>query len=120
MGGHNEFSGTDEFGRLSNLVQRESEFGLFECQTQLLITVNGDLRDVGFERALRDTTKMLSRLSSRLWVTDCLLSVSCDYEDKKFIFSDPQWVLEREVTDWARNLAWKYTDDSSKEEHYEQ
>lgn len=64
--------------------------------------MSGALRDADFEHALRDTTRMLARLSSRLWVANCLVSVSSD--GKQFIFNKPEWILDREAIGWTDKL----------------
>ncbi len=74
--GFENSSDVDEFNNHSNLMRGENECNLFEWQPKILITVNGALRDADFKQALRDTTKMLARLSSRLWVTNCLIRLN--------------------------------------------
>lgn len=100
--GHNMSSNTDEFGDFSNLMDGENYFNTFECQTKVLIVISGNLRDAYFDEALRDTAKMLSRLSSRLYVTSCLVRVE-SYNDS-FIFNDPDWIINMELSDWVDNL----------------
>lgn len=104
--GNNSSSNVDEFDNFSNLMEGENYFNSFEHQTVVLITLHGALRNAEFEEALRDTTKMLSRLSSRLRVNHCVISVSS--YDRSFVFSDPEWVLNMEKTDWARDLLWQF------------
>lgn len=84
-------------------------FRAFNTQERVLITVKGNLRDRLFKQTLKETTKMLARLSSRLWVLNCLVRVRSDM-DETFIFNNPKWVYKREITDWARNLLWKFDD----------
>ncbi len=97
--GFKNSSDADEFDNRSNLMRGENECNLFEWQPNVLITLNGALRDASYECAIRDTTKMLARLSSRLWVKSCLISVSSD--ERKFVFCDPKWVLNRELSEWV-------------------
>lgn len=96
-------SNVDEFGRRSNLRRGENRFGLFEWQSRILITVNGALQDSDFGHALKDTIKMLSRLSSRLWVMNCLISVSSK-DGNQLVIHNPSWVLNRERSDWVDKL----------------
>jgi len=104
--GLNTSSNVDEFNKRSNLMQRENQWGLFEWQTKILITVEGSLRDASFQNTLRETTRMLSRLSSRLWVKSCLISVSSD--KKQFIFHDPDWIIKQELTDWVDHFIHRF------------
>lgn len=107
--GHNVSSNVDEFNRMSNLARYENYHKLFEHQTNVLITVNGGLRDVEFKKAVHDTTKMLARLSSRLWVNECVISV--DSEDKSYVFCNPKWVIYRELNGWTDGLLWKFAEE---------
>lgn len=102
MQGYETSSNADEFLQRSNLRRGEHYLGLFKWQTHILITVNGSLRDADFEHALRDTTRMLARLSSRISVMNCLISVSS--EGKQFIFDNPDWILSRKDSGWADKL----------------
>lgn len=102
-------SNVDDFGKHSNLYN-DKYFRIFTFQERVLITVQGNLRDRLFKQTLKETTKMLARLSSRLYVCDCLIRVQSDMGEK-FIFDNPKWVLHREVTDWARNSLWKFDEE---------
>lgn len=101
-------SSEDEFGVESNLMQGENCWGTFEVQSRILITLEGQLRDVEFEEALRNTTKMLARLSSRLWVKSCLVSV--ESRGRRFVFVDPEWVADRDLSGWTDRIRWKEKD----------
>lgn len=92
----------DEFGNKSNLCT-DPYCGTFEVQTQRLVVVHGELRDRLFEQTLRETTNWLARLSSRLCVTYCLVSVRDD-QHRQFIFNDPEWIIKREVNNWTLEL----------------
>lgn len=96
-------SNCDEFNRRSNLCD-DSYYGLFESQTDVLITLDGGLRDRTFEETLRETTRTLSRLSTRLGVKECLVSVTDG--DKSYVFHDPDWLISMKTSDWARQLLW--------------
>lgn len=95
--GYNSSDTEDEIGIYGNICNN----GIFEYQNKVLITVCGELRDTNFQRTLRDTVKMLNRLSSKLLVTECFVRVS--FYNRTFIFSNPYWVLNNEITDW-RNV----------------
>lgn len=101
-------SNVDEFDQHSNLYD-DRHFRMFTTQDRILITIHGNLRDRMFKQTLRETTKMLSRLSSRLWVLNCLVRVKSDM-DETFIFDNPEWVRCREITDWASSLLWKFNE----------
>ncbi len=106
VGGCNMSSTLDEFGQPSNLCN-DGYFAMFDTQTRVLITVDGHLRDREFRQALFETTKALARLSARLWVLSCTVAVNGDYQGS-YVFNNPEWILEREQTDWARNLLWTF------------
>ena len=82
---------------------------MFTTQEKVLITIHGNLRDRTFKETLREATRMLARLSSRLWVRECLVRVRSDMGET-FVFDNPKWLCEREITDWARSLLWKFDD----------
>ena len=75
------------------------------CQERVLIVMHGRLRDRMFEQTLRETTKILARLSSRLLVTSCSVRVKSD-RGETFLFDDPEWICNREITEWTRYLLW--------------
>jgi len=101
-------SNVDEFDQPSNLYD-DRHFRMFTTQDRILITIHGNLRDRMFKQTLCETTKMLARLSSRLWVLNCLVRVKSDM-GKTFIFDNPEWVRHREITDWAPRLLWKFNE----------
>lgn len=106
--GYETSSNVDEFRQRSNLRRGGHYLGLFKWQTRILITINGSLRDADFEHALKDTTRMLARLSSRLSVMSCLVSVLS--EGRQFIFNNPDWILNRKDTGWADKLRINWRD----------
>lgn len=107
--GYCSSSNVDEFDRPSNLYD-DGHFHMFTTQDRILITVHGNLRDRLFKQTLRETTRMLARLSSRLWVLACLVRVRSDMGET-FIFDNPKWLHEREITDWTRSLLWKFDEE---------
>lgn len=115
--GHNASSTTDEFGQDSNLGTEFVSFGkrpLFEAQTQVIVTIHGALRDRRFEQTMRETVKFLSRLSNRLCVDECLLSVSgCDMagRHRHEIIDSPEWLGANCDMDWTRKLTWAWDED---------
>ena len=100
-------SNVDEFDQPSNLYH--DRFSMFTTQDRILITIHGNLRDRMFKQTLREATKMLARLSARLWVLNCLVRVKSDMGET-FIFDNPEWVRYRERTDWAPSLLWKFNE----------
>ncbi len=100
-------SSVDEFDQSSNLYD-DPCYRMFDTQPRILIAVHGALRDRMFVQTLRETTKMLARLSSRLWVRDCLIRVTSGM-GQSFIFDSPEWILDREITDWTSKLLWKFS-----------
>lgn len=103
--GHNMCSSHDEFMQPSNLG--DGELGGFYTQTRFLITIEGNLRDRLPAETIRETTKMLSRLASRLDISSCVVSVS-DTE-RRFVFDSPGWLLYAADSDWTRDLVWSFT-----------
>lgn len=106
--GYCSSSNVDEFGQQSNLYNDDSRH-LFVTQERILITIYGNLRDRMFKRTLRETTKMLARLSSRLWIRNCFVRVKSDMGDT-FIFDNPSWIHDRDLTDWTQKLQKKDSD----------
>ena len=110
LDGHSRSSTHDEFERLSNLGdRRNSRYGWFETQTHCFIALHGELRDRMLEQTLRETTKALSRLSSRLWVEECLITVNGF--DKDFLFNNPEWLRGNYDSKWTSDLLWKFKDE---------
>ena len=98
-------SNCDEFLNRSNLGIKKYRHHRFEHNSKVIITIEGYLGYFSFENAVKEVTKVLSRLSSRLWVTDCLVIVtgstpSCDFSNQ-FIFNNPEWILNREDSGWV-------------------
>lgn len=96
--GYNIVSYCDELFQQSNLGG--GRFGdRFESQSEVLITICGNLRDRTFHQTLHETTKALSRLASRLDVETCLVSVQGDC-GSRFLFEDPEWIRMMPRSDW--------------------
>lgn len=103
--GYCSSSNVDEFGKRSNLYD-DSHFHTFDTQEKVLIVMHGRLRDRIFEQTLHETAKkMLVRLSSRLLVTSCSVRVKSD-KGETFLFDNPEWICNREITEWTRYLLW--------------
>lgn len=100
--GHNVSSNWDEFDVPSNLYTPGSYFHSFETQTRILIVISGNLRDRKFHETIRETTKFLNRLGSRLSIDHCLVSVGT-YE-KSYVFNDPKYLHDIDLSDWAFDL----------------
>lgn len=73
-GWHNNSGFTDELGHFSNLGK--GRHGSFPVKSTVLLVLHGNLRDRWFSQTLYEVTKCLARLSSRLYVRDCLVCVS--------------------------------------------
>lgn len=95
---YNSSSNCDEFGKFSNLYNCQ-DFHCFKSQTWVLITLQGSLRDREIQETLKETTKMLNRLSTRLWVRDCIISLH-GY-DKGYVFDNPDWIKNNESSYWV-------------------
>lgn len=102
--GYNTSSNVDEFNNFSNLGNGWTGRRLFEYQSCALITMSGALRDRTFEETLRETTKALARLSSRLFVDECIVLVRSYWNS--FVFDNPKWMKDMDVSDWCRDLLW--------------
>ncbi len=100
--GYNCSSNVDERDQCSNLYDDRYR-RMFRTQSRILIAVHGALRDRMFRQTLHETTKMLARLSSRLWIRDCLVRVKSD-TNQSFVFDNSEWIRDREITDWASKL----------------
>ena len=110
LDGHSYSSTHDEFERFSNLGdRRNSRYGCFETQSRCLIVLHGGLRDRMFEQTLYETTKALSRLSSRLLVQECLITVNGF--DKDFLFNNPEWLQDNYDSTWTSDLLWEFKDE---------
>lgn len=83
----------DEFDRMSNLQE------LFHSYERMNVVLEGYLRDRTFEETLKETSKWLTRLASRLWIVDCLVQVKDDY-GKSFIFDSPEYLTDADLKRW--------------------
>lgn len=97
--GHNQtMFGLDELHQFSNLGG--GRWGdRFEAQSQVLISICGDLRDRWLPQTLPEVTKALARLASRLSIDTCLVSVEDDC-GQKFLFNNPKWLRDMPMSDW--------------------
>lgn len=101
-------SNCDEFDVPSNLYNSRY-WRSFEFQPYVIVALEGKLRDREFHRTVYETTRALSRLASRLWMMNCLVRV--DSWNQSYIFDNPKWLLDRELSDWAKKLVWEFEDD---------
>lgn len=76
--GHNCSSNVDEYDQFSNLYNG-SYFKCFEHQTNILVTISGQLRDKTFDEALREAVKMLCRMAKYIWISECAVQVQDHY-----------------------------------------
>ena len=97
--GHNQtMFGWDELHQFSNLGGgRRGD--RFEAQSEVLISICGDLRDRWLPQTLPEVTKALARLASRLSIDTCLVSVEDDC-GQKFLFNNPKWLRDMPMSDW--------------------
>lgn len=78
-------------------------------QNRVLVTLHGDLRDRMFEQTLRETAKTLIRLSKRLWINSCLVSVNSDWGDQQYVFNNPEWLIWQDQSCvWTEGLMRSY------------
>ena len=96
------WSGTDEFGRDSNLYNDPSGEPWFATQPNIVATIHGNLRDRTFRETLREVTIMLNRLSARLYVDRCIISVKG--QGRTFIFDSPVWLSQNMTLDYRERL----------------
>lgn len=89
------YSETDEFGRNSNLSK------WFETRTNAIISMFGELRDRTFNITTKEVVNTLNRLSKRLIVNDCLISV-CDDTGNSYMINNPKWILNTDLTDYVQ------------------
>jgi len=71
-----------EFGQWSNLGDI-GDYGMFEMQTQYLLTLDAHLRDTVFEDTFRNFQKWLCRLAKRVSVLDLLIKITDDLDVAK-------------------------------------
>lgn len=90
--GHNCSSNVDEYDQFSNLYN-DPHFKFFDFQTNILITISGQLRDASFDTALRETVSMLCRLSKKVCVSECCVLVR-DCFGKEAVIKDKNWWME--------------------------
>lgn len=95
--GLKDFANFDEFGRHTNIKD------VCEWQTKAVITITGSLRDMGIHETTKQVVRMLSRLSSRLWVRCCILSITGD-RGEDITIKNPEWLMDRDVGDWTEKI----------------
>lgn len=131
-------SSLDEFGHPTNNLRdmygnKSQKNGWLETQSQYMLTIEGDLRDRGFEQTKRELIKWLCRLAKRmrvdsvvikLWAYDQSIVISnASPYDKMYEWNgdNKQWtdylMWERDpLSYWPLKLANKYFDDKYIEE----
>ena len=90
--------GDAQFYIVTKRGHNQTMFG-FEAQSQVLISICGDLRDSWLPQTLPEVTKALARLASRLSIDTCLVSVEDDC-GQKFLFNNPKWLRDMPMSDW--------------------
>lgn len=97
--GNNQFTyGWDELHQYSNLGGGRRR-NCFEAQSEVLISICGDLRDRWLPQTLPEVTRALARLASRLFIDSCIVSVEDDC-GQKFLFNNPKWLRDMPMSDW--------------------
>ena len=96
--GKNSWSSHDEFGQYYDQAFRYSNHThsydrtLYGTQHNFMIHLHGNFRDRLFEETLKEFTRWISRLSTRVLVEELLVKVygnsKHNYDYKEFIFSD--------------------------------
>lgn len=131
-------SSLDEFGHPTNNLRdmygnKSQRNGWLETQSQYMLTIEGDLRDRGFEQTKREFMKWLCRLAKRiridaivmkLWAYDqsIVISDASPYDDMyEWQDGEKRWtdylMWERDpISYWPLKLANKYFDDKYIEE----
>lgn len=96
--GYNMVRFCDEYDQQSNLGEGRFQ-DKFKSQSEVLITLCGNLRDRMLPQTLRETTRALTRLASRLDVGTCLVSIEDDC-GQRFLFNNPEWLRQIPNSDW--------------------
>lgn len=89
--GHNCSSNVDEYDQFSNLYNGRY-FKCFEHQTNILVTISGQLRDTTFDTALREAVAMLCRLAKSVCVDECAVVVRDSYGKMAVITNKNGWM----------------------------
>ena len=119
--GHDVFASRDEFGlNTNNLVDdwgiHDNRRGYMRTQSDYFIIVDGALRDTEFESTYRSFVKWLIRLSKRVMIIECSVTIR-DFCKKVSINNDslyrdmfefPSWSAWTEDGDenWCEYLMW--------------
>lgn len=112
-GGYNWSNNFDEFDNYSNLTPSNG----FQCQDDYYIVLEGNLRDRYVEFTLKEVSRFLSRLSSRLFVCYCYVEVSgdtCTNIHTPCVFNNTEWMKSNYVSDknnWTYGLTWHWVKD---------
>lgn len=88
--GYNCGSSTDEYDRFSNLYN--GSFRSFEHQTNILVTISGQLRDTTFDVALREAVAMLCRMAKGVCIEECAVVVRDCYGKMAVITNKNDWM----------------------------
>ena len=91
----------DEFHNYSNLGN--GKHGGFETQSTYLLTIYGRLRDRMFETTLKEVSKWVHRLGTRLQIDDCYIKVK-GYE-QSYVFTNENNRLKN-LYDWENETTW--------------
>lgn len=107
-------SNCDEFFRRSNLGIKKHGTYYFTHNSLVTITINGLINYLPFAEGIKEITKILSRLSSRLLVLECIVCIEGENprneQRKQFIFNNPEWITDRDDSNWVREKIFKETE----------
>lgn len=112
--GHNSWSTCDEYRQSSNLGT--GTYGGFECQSNILITISGQLRDASFDKAFRQTVAALCRLSKSVEVEECAVLVRESFSGKTATITNGNgWMYDLCEGFWVKHPDERGASDSAEE-----
>lgn len=97
-GGYNWSNNFDEFDDYSNLTPNNG----LQCQDNYYIVLEGNLRDRYVWFTLKEVSRFLNRLFSRLFVCYCYVAVvgdTCTNTHTPCLFNNPEWMKSNYVSD---------------------
>lgn len=107
----------DEFDNKSNLVPSRG----YQYTDDYLVVLDGYLRDRYVERTVKEVSRFLNRLSSRLFVCYCYVEVAgdtCTNIQTPCVFNNTKWMKSNYVSgknNWTYALTWHWVKDKNGE-----
>lgn len=106
---------------------RSRRNGWYQTQSEYILVLDGDLRDVYWDEGIKMLTKWLCRLSSRMFMNDIMLKCYDGWYEKVFnnyrpfyeMMVEPSWYSNGKTTNWFEHLAWKNEDNPYDQESNE-